>query len=197
VASADDLGDLEADVVTARSVLMYLDREGKSRALREAARVLRPGGRLSVWEPINRFSFPEPEDRLLGIDVGPVRDLAAKVKAAMVPDGSPLLDFDERDLFAWAEQAGFQEVRLTYEARQVPEMPVRLDWDTLLKMSGNPLSPTLGETIEAALSPDEAGALEAHLRPLVEAGAGSTRLATAHLCAAYSHSQARASALIT
>jgi arsenite methyltransferase len=183
VASADDLGELAADVVTARSVLIYLDRDGKRRALREAARVLGAGGRLSVWEPINRFSFPEPPDRLLGLDVGPVRDIAAKVKRAMEAgaDGSPLLDFDERDLFAWAEQAGFAEVRLTLEAEQAPQPWIRIGWETLLKTSGNPLSPPLGETIAAALSAGEAAALEAHLRPLVEAGAATRRLASAHL----------------
>jgi arsenite methyltransferase len=199
VASADDLGDVEADAVTARSVLIYLDRAGKRRALREAARVLGAGGRLSVWEPINRFTFPEPPDRLLGFDVAPVGEIAAKVKAAMEAGAadSPLLDFDERDLFAWAEEAGFAEVRLTLEAEQQPELRLRIDWETALKTSGNPLSPTLGETIAAVLSADEAAALEAHLRPLVDAGAGTTRLASAHLHAAHPHSQARASASIT
>jgi arsenite methyltransferase len=183
VASADDLGQLQADVVTARSVLIYLDRDGKRRALREARRVLRGGGRLSVWEPINRFSFPEPPDRLLGFDVGPVREIAAKVKAAMAAgaERSPLLDFDERDLFAWAEEAGFAEVRLTLEAEQTPGARMRMDWDTLLKTSGNPLSPPLGETIAAALTADEAASLEAHMQPLLEAGDAVTRLASAHL----------------
>ena len=121
VASADRLdavGDASVDAVTARSVLIYLDREGKRRALTEARRVLRPGGRLSLFEPINRFSFPESADRLLGFDVEPVHELAAKVKALWEAHetGSPLLDFDERDLFDWAEQAGFERVLLTLEA---------------------------------------------------------------------------------
>jgi ubiquinone/menaquinone biosynthesis C-methylase UbiE len=187
VASADRLDALEdasVDVVTVRSVLIYLDREGKRRAFAEARRVLRPGGRLSVFEPINRFSFPEPIDRLLGFDVGPVRELAGKVKALWEKHaaGSPLLDFDERDLFVWAEQAGFERVRLTLEMDVKHEtlVPTR-DWGTLLNSSGNPLSPTFGELIEQALTRDEAEALEAHLRPLVEAGAGVTRLAVAYL----------------
>jgi hypothetical protein len=61
-----------------------------------------------------------------------------------------------------------------------------MDWGTLLKTSGNPLSPTLGETIDAALSADEAAALEAHVRPLLQAGDATTRLASAHLRAATS-----------
>ena len=50
------------------------------------------------------------------------------------------------------------------------------DWNVLLKTSGNPLGPPFGETLEAALTADEASRLEAHLRPLVEAGRGSSRM---------------------
>jgi arsenite methyltransferase len=191
VTSADRLDavdDASIDVVTARSVLIYLDREGKRRTLAEARRVLRPGGRLSVFEPINRFSFPEPQDRLLGFDVGPVQDLAAKVKARQEEQaaGSPLLDFDERDLFDWAEGAGFQRLRLTLEAEVSHEtIAATRDWDALLASSGNPLSPTLGELIEAALTREEAQRLETYLRPLVEARDGVMRLAVAYLRASY------------
>jgi arsenite methyltransferase len=189
VASADDLRALEAgsvDVVTARSVLIYLDREGKRNAFAEARRVLRDGGRLSVFEPINRFSFPEPRGRLLGFDVRAIDDVASKLKAAMEASAeeSTLLDFDERDLFRWAELARFSTVRLTLEAEQTRETrAITDDWDTLLKTSGNPLSPTFEETIQDALDPDEAAALERHLRPLVERGEGSNRMAYAYLTA--------------
>jgi arsenite methyltransferase len=93
-ASADDLGvldDASVDVITARSVLIYLDREGKLRALDEAFRILRPKGRLSIFEPINRFSFPEPPGQLLGYDVRAVGSIAAKVKAAMESDAEARL----------------------------------------------------------------------------------------------------------
>jgi arsenite methyltransferase len=191
VASADRLDavdDASVDAVTARSVLIYLDREGKRQALAEARRVLRPGGRLSVFEPINRFSFPERRDRLLGFDVAPVQELAAKVKTQLEEHaaGSPLRDFDERDLFDWAEGAGFQRLRLTLEAEVSHETVAPTgDWDALLASSGNPLCPTLGELIEAALTREEARRLETHVRPLVEAGEGVMRLAVAYLRASY------------
>jgi len=60
-ASADQLDAIEdasVDVVTARSVLIYLD--DKQPAFTEMFRVLKPGGRISLFEPINRFGSPGP-----------------------------------------------------------------------------------------------------------------------------------------
>ena len=42
------------DIVTTRSVLIYV--EDKRRAFEEFFRVLKPGGRISLFEPINRFN---------------------------------------------------------------------------------------------------------------------------------------------
>jgi arsenite methyltransferase len=167
-------------------VLIYLDRSRKRRAFAEAGRVLRPGGRLSIFEPINRFSFPEPPGRLLGYDVSPIDEIASKVKSQMEAgtEEATLMDFDERDLFDWAETSGFSTVRLTLDAElTATPRSITNDWDTLLKTSGNPLSPTVGQIIDAALTKEEASALEAHLRPLVESGEGTNRLAHAYLTA--------------
>lgn len=123
-ASADDLAELPSesvDAVTTRSVLIYV--HDKQRALREFHRVLGPGGRLSIFEPINSFRFPRPRNRFCGYDVGPVQDLADKVRAVYrqaAADERPMLDFDERDLFAFAEKAGFREIHLDYSAEIVP-----------------------------------------------------------------------------
>lgn len=62
-ASADDLEPVESssvDAVTTRSVLIYLDRAAKRRSFEEFHRVLRPGGRLSIFEPINSFGCRGP-----------------------------------------------------------------------------------------------------------------------------------------
>ena len=62
-AAAEDLApiaDESVDVVTTRSVVIYVTE--KQRAFDEFHRVLRPGGRLSMFEPINSFAFPEPDD---------------------------------------------------------------------------------------------------------------------------------------
>src|SRR5262249_30840742 len=149
-------------------------------------RILRPGGRLSIWEPINAHGFPEPDGRLAGYDVGQMATLAASVRAAFERrqprEGSPMLDFDERDLLRLAGQAGFVALRLTLELEDRAPEPVD-DFDAFLDSSPNPLAPTLREAIEEALTPDDAEAFMAHLRPLAEAGDGRYRSAVAHLVA--------------
>ena len=173
-ASADDLqpvADSSVDVVTTRSVLIYLPAPQKQEAFREFHRVLRPGGRLSIFEPINRFSFPEPDDLYWGFDVAPVLDLAKKVKDIRGCDGDSgadsLVDFDERDLLAFAENAGFQPVRLHLDVEIAPGSWFT-GWKAFLDTAGNPLEPTQREAINQALTLEEASRFESHLRPLVE-----------------------------
>jgi arsenite methyltransferase len=184
-AAAEDLtaiDDATVDVVTTRSVLIYV--EHKEQAFREFHRVLRPGGRLSLFEPINRFGMTERRETW-GFELDGVRDLIARVNEvfdAIQPESDPMLDFDERDLLKQVEAAGFFPVRLTLEAEIRPHELRR--WETMLSSSGNPKIPTLGEAMDQALTPDEQAALEAKLRPQVEQGRGVWRMASAYLWAA-------------
>jgi arsenite methyltransferase len=184
LASADELtiDDASVDVVATRSVLIYL--RDKQRAVEEAYRVLRPGGRLSIFEPINAYAFPEPDDRLASYDVTPVQELAAKVKAyyRRVARDDTLTDFDERDLVTWAERAGFAEVHLELRIDLEPTEPVK-NWEARENSSGNPLAPTLSEAMEGALAADELERFRSHLRAEAEAGRGLERGAVAYLWA--------------
>jgi arsenite methyltransferase len=185
LASADSLAglaDSSVDAVTTRSVLIYV--KDKAAALREFYRVLRPGGRISLFEPINVLMHDE--NRFLGHEFTPVRPLVAKVKAlyeSIQPTGEdPMIDFDERDLLGHAEQAGFArvdlELRVTVKSRRQP-----LRWEQALRMSGNPLIPSLGEALDRTLSPEEITEFTAYFKPLVESGTGRGRRALAYLSA--------------
>jgi hypothetical protein len=144
---------------------------------------LRPGGRLSIVEPIN--GFPQPSGRLLGYDVRPIDEIADKVRARVAAgaEEATLLDFDEPDLFRWPRPAVLDGPADARSRADTMSRAVTNVWDTLLRTSGKPLSPTSGKTIDAALTSEEAAVLEAHLRPLVESGEGTNRFAYAYLTA--------------
>ena len=190
LARAEDLGPLaddSVDVVTTRSVVIYV--EEKQRAFDTFHRVLRPGGRLSMFEPINSFTFPEAEHEYMGFDVTPIAGLVRRVKDAynrLAGNGdATLVDFNEGDLIAFAERAGFRKVELTYEATVEHDAGAHwgndVGWDTFLRVAPNPLAPSLAATIDDALTPHEAERFVSHLRPLFEGKKGTSRSAVAYL----------------
>ena len=184
-APADDLSAIDSssvDVVTTRSVLIYV--EDKPAAFAEFARVLRPGGRISLFEPINTFGMEERRREFLALDVPGLESAGAKLDALfdeLQPPSDPMLDFDERDLVRHAEAAGFFPVRV--DVRLVVEPPEPRSWDGFVNSSGNPKIPTFAEAIEQALTPEEAARFVAYARPRVEQGLGRWRMGSAYLWA--------------
>jgi arsenite methyltransferase len=186
VASAEDLGELDdssLDVVTTRSVLIFVKE--KARALREFYRVLRPGGHISLFEPINRYFVTADGSLPATWEPGPVKDLADKVRAVFMRanpmDTSPMMDFDERDLASLAERAGFQEIHLRLHVDVEAAKPQR--WESFYRSSPNPLAPSVEEAANEVLTPEEVDRYVRHFRPLVEQGLGTTRQALAYLWA--------------
>jgi SAM-dependent methyltransferase len=185
--SADELDgiqDRSVDVVTTRSVLIYVAR--KDAAFAEFFRVLRPGGRLSIFEPINRFTAAQVGPALYGLDTTAIADLAAKVHRAFHPvpaDLNPMLNFDERDLLRWAGSAGFEALELDYRAEvEVPQPAVTNDWEVVKKTAPNPLAPTLEEALAQTLTTAERERFENHARNALAAGTPIRRtLATVYL----------------
>jgi arsenite methyltransferase len=183
-AAAEDLAPIETssvDVVTTRSVLIYV--ADKARAFAEFHRVLRPGGRVSIFEPINRYgSEYGRHETLWGFPLDGLAEARDKVNAvydALQPPDDPMLDFDERDLVTLAVEAGFFPVRLDLQIEIVPIDA--MSWQRYANTPGNPRIPSLAEAIEKVLDEEERARLVDHLRPLVERGEGVGRRAQAYL----------------
>jgi arsenite methyltransferase len=182
-AGAADLAgidDQSVDVVSTRSVLIYV--EDKAQAFSEIFRVLRPGGRFSCFEPINRFGMDERTQGFCGYPADGLSDLAERVEqvyAEIQPPTDPMLDFDERDLMRFAETAGLFPIELELEAeiRAMEPKP----WEAFLHSAGNPKIPTIAEAMDRALTPAERERFAAHLRVVVEEGNGIWRMAYAYL----------------
>ena len=160
-AAAEDLAavpDESVDVATLRSVLIYVG--DKPSAFASLHRVLRPGGRVSMFEPINRLMYPEPDGRFLGYDLSSVSELVTRVKAALAGMSDPafraaMMDFDDRDLATLAEEAGFVRVHVECHIDIGPaDDRAAVSLDALLGGAPNPNAPTLREAVDAAL--DEA-----------------------------------------
>ena len=183
-ASADNLAgcdDASVDVVATRSVLIFV--EAKQAAFREFYRVLKPGGRLSIFEPINRFGDNSPSV-FWGYNVAPIIQIMGKIRAIygqIQPANDPMVDFDERDLFNMAENAGFSEVHL--ELKTDKTLTPKVKWETFLRIAPNPHIPSLEEVMKQALTGEEIQKVTDYLRPRVETGQGTRKLAVAYLWA--------------
>ncbi len=180
-ARAEDLrpiADDTVDAVTTRSVLIYV--ADKAAAFREFHRVLKPGGQISLFEPINRYGLDAWR-----FDVTPVSDLAQRLRdfyrRLQPPDSDPMLDFDEHGLVALCEATGFVDIHLALHIFVRPA--TRQPWDRVISIPGNPNIPSLGEAMAELFTPEEATRYETHVRPRVEAGHGVVREAVAYLAA--------------
>lgn len=186
-ASADDLSPIPSDsvdAVTTRSVLIYVD--AKQAAFREFYRVLKPGGRVSIFEPINRYGDEQLEDRFFGFDVAPVMESAAKLKALYYGrqprESDPMFNFDERDLIEFAKHAMFRDIQMDLHIEI--KHPENLSWETLMTAAPNPKIPAWGDAMEQVLTAAEKEAFIAHLRPQFEANEFAFPVAMAYLRAA-------------
>lgn len=117
--------------------------------------------------------------------MSPVQDLAQRINGAYERRQSletdPMFDYDGQDLLSYAETAGFGERHLELRVdvtRQAPR-----PWDVFVRVAPNPRAPTLAEAMAETLAVAEIERFVAHLRPLVEHGAGSFSVAVTYLWA--------------
>jgi len=188
-ADATDFSMVESesiDAVTTRSVIIYIQE--KQRAFEEFFRVLKKGGRVSMFEPIAKLStaFVDKSNRYLGYDVGPIKDLMKKIYELYKNEKgaqSTMGDFDERDLIKMLEKAGFEFVHLELDVTLGNAGFLSGNWEMFYNSSPNPLVPTLRTEVETALTPGERERFIAHLKPLVEQNIGRSAQCLAYIAA--------------
>lgn len=177
--SADKLEGIDAgtvDVVTTRAVLAYVaDRAG---ALREFLRVLKPGGRISLAEPVlqddalmtralkNLIEKRRPES------LPRFMPLLHRWKAAQYPDteekmrSTTITNYSERDLIRLAGTSGFDELHLELHIDVIPT--IIPSWQAFLDSSPHPLAPPLSRILAEQFSAEERVLFESVMRPEVE-----------------------------
>jgi arsenite methyltransferase len=175
-----DVPDASIDAVLTRSVLLYV--EAKSAAAAEFRRVLRPGGRLSIFEPVGHAVL----DHRLGIDTGPIAGLAERVDAAVQAlqssEAGSLTDFDERDLLKVLGDAGFSCLDMELHVKIRRGRKDARWFDALLDGNAYVRIPHLREAISQALTPKEAETYVDFYRNAVATTGVTMRQAFAYIC---------------
>lgn len=151
--SADNLDlfdENDLDVVTARAAVMYVS--DKQKAFREFYRVLRPGGRLSIFEPINKFSALHSPSYLdldfSELDAELAKKLLHPLGYPLDTLNNPMLNFDERDLFRFAEEAGFKDIKVDNSLIKTSRIMLQ-PWEVFLESSANPLTPPMKDILSS------------------------------------------------
>jgi len=169
--------DATVDAVTTRAVLAYVP--DKCAALREFHRVLKPGGRISLGEPIFRDEAFKACVLKKHLDASPPQSqqrfltLLHRWKAAQFPDTeegidqSPITNFSERDLLRFVHDSGFVELHLELHIDVRPSSVT--SWDVFIGTSPHPLAPPLGVILAEQFTSEERIFFEQILRPTVEA----------------------------
>lgn len=172
----EGIPDASADLVVTRSVLAYA--ADKTAALREFHRVLKPGGRISLAEPVYQDDALAAAAVRAAIDATPPERMSAltmllhRWKAAQFPDteekilNSPIANYSERDMIRFAQIAGFVELHLELHIDILPS--IVHSWDVFISSSPHPLAPPLSVIMAEQFTLEERELFERSMRPVVE-----------------------------
>jgi len=156
------LPDSQVDVVVARSVLVHVADTGP--VVRELARVLRPGGRLSIREPLNR----EGTYISTAVDWSPLGALGGCVAELWndAASADPLLRLDADVLAEQLAAAGFVDVEAAVDDPGEEWLVTEESADARLDATGGPGLLSLRQRWQAGFEPAEVDRLVAHLKSL-------------------------------
>jgi ubiquinone/menaquinone biosynthesis C-methylase UbiE len=159
------LPDALVDVAVTRSVLIHLTDVGT--AVGELGRVLKPGGRISVFEPLNRRGTYMHDV----IDWSPLGDLGERVlrddRAFIERD--PIAQLDADELVTMLKQAGFTAVRAETEDVDDPWLVTEESIDPRLDAIGAPGHPSRRERWQSRYAAEEVDALVSHVKSYIGA----------------------------
>jgi arsenite methyltransferase len=162
-AEALPLPDESVDAAVSRSVLVYV--ADLPEAARELARVLRPGGRISLYEPVNG----KGTYIATSVDWSPLgAELAGRVREEWdaYASSSRLMRLDDEELAAALRDAGLADVVVELELREEEWAVDERSVGVRLGAVGAAGEPSLRERWQAAFAPDEVDRLVAHLESL-------------------------------
>jgi arsenite methyltransferase len=187
----DGVISASADVVTTRAVLAYIaDKVG---AIRQFYRVLRPGGRISIGEPIYRDEAIHLATVTNSLRSQPIDRCTANIRlwqrcrAAQLPStieeiqSNALTNFSERDLLGFFQTVGFTNIHLELHIDISTQSPI--PWETFIDSAPRPGAPTPREILALNFSTPEQQQFEQRFRPLVESGQLAARNTIAYLTA--------------
>ncbi len=184
-ASAEKLDALATgaiDAIGTRASLMFVP--DKLAALNEFRRVLKPGGRISLSEPICQDTIFDIIGLGRMIETQPSHPeiaflkLLHRYRSAQYPTtpaemyANPISRYSERDLVQLLREAGFVEIHLELHIDCKPQRA--MTWEVFLDVSPHPAAPTLREIMSKEFTADERQLLETGLRPQIEAGKSVT-----------------------
>jgi ubiquinone/menaquinone biosynthesis C-methylase UbiE len=156
----EGVADESADILTSRAVLVYI--ADKAAALRQFHRVLKPGGRISIGEPIYQDDALQLAALAKYLETQPTDERTAQArlhqrwKEAQLPStmkeifANPLTNFSERDLVTLCQAAGFGEIHLELHVDLGNAAPA--SWDAFIDTAPRPHTPSLREILASQFS---------------------------------------------
>ena len=144
----------------------------------EFHRILRPGGRLSIAEPIIRDDAFEASSLKKIVDALPAESgdnffhLLHRGKASQYPgteekiSASPITSYSERDLVRFALDAGFAKIHMEFHIDVRPSTIT--SWEVFLRWSPHPWASPLGDILSKQFTAEERLFFEQVFRPQVE-----------------------------